>query len=55
MKAIETVIHLRREAPRRMRAMVPAHVWALVAPYGLRPEPGEQAAADSRRDPPAPG
>jgi coenzyme F420 hydrogenase subunit beta len=35
MKAIETVLHLQREAPRKMRAMVPAHVWALVAPYGL--------------------
>ncbi|MBC7781890.1 MAG: Coenzyme F420 hydrogenase/dehydrogenase, beta subunit C-terminal domain [Proteobacteria bacterium] len=35
MKALETVVHLRRELPRRLRAMVPAHVWALVAPYGL--------------------
>jgi coenzyme F420 hydrogenase subunit beta len=41
MKAIETVLHLAREAPRKMRRMVPAHVWALVAPYGLRPEEGE--------------
>ena len=41
MKAVETVIHLRREAPRRMRAMVPDHVWALVAPYGLAPEQDE--------------
>ena len=39
MKAIETVLHLRRVHPRRMRNMVPKHVWALVAPYGL--EPGE--------------
>ena len=38
MKAIETVLHLRRAAPRKMRAMVPAHVWALVKPYGLEPE-----------------
>jgi coenzyme F420 hydrogenase subunit beta len=37
MKAIETVLHLRREAPRRMRSMVPAHVWALVERYGLGP------------------
>lgn len=36
MKAIETVLHLTREAPRKMRSMVPAHVWALVAPYGLK-------------------
>jgi coenzyme F420 hydrogenase subunit beta len=36
MKAIETVLHLAREAPRKMRNMVPPHVWALVAPYGLK-------------------
>ena len=42
MKAIETVIHLRREAPRRMKAMVPAHVWALAARSGLNPDPGER-------------
>jgi coenzyme F420 hydrogenase subunit beta len=36
MKAIETVLHLEREAPRKMRSMVPEHVWALVAPYGLK-------------------
>lgn len=43
MKAIETVLHLRRHVPRRMRSMIPAHVWALVAPYGLTPQPGERA------------
>ncbi len=37
MKAIETVLHLRRNLPRRMRNMVPPHVWALVKPYGLIP------------------
>ena len=42
MKAVETIIHLRREKPRRMKAMVPDHVWALVEPYGLKPEPGER-------------
>ncbi|MGA0073254.1 MAG: Coenzyme F420 hydrogenase/dehydrogenase, beta subunit C-terminal domain [Steroidobacteraceae bacterium] len=42
MKAIETVLHLRRALPRRMYAMVPAHVWKLVAPYGLGPSPGER-------------
>jgi coenzyme F420 hydrogenase subunit beta len=42
MKAIETVLHLAREAPRKMRRMVPAHVWALVAPYGLRPDEGDR-------------
>ena len=35
MKAVETVLHLARQAPRRMRHMVPAHVWKLVEPYGL--------------------
>ncbi len=41
MKACETIVHLRREQPRRMRAMVPAHVWALVRPYGLAARDGE--------------
>ena len=44
MKAVETVVHLRREAPRRMKHMVPPHVWALVRPYGLAPEAGERPA-----------
>jgi coenzyme F420 hydrogenase subunit beta len=39
MKAIETVLHLRARHPRRLRSMVPAHIWALVAPYGLAPRP----------------
>ena len=43
MKAIETVLHLRRARPHRMRRMIPEHVWRLVAPYGLAPEPGERA------------
>ena len=42
MKAIETVIHLRREEPRRMKHMVPQHVWELVQPYGLAPVEAEQ-------------
>ena len=42
MKALETVVHLRRELPRRMKNMVPAHVWALVEPYGLKPEEDER-------------
>jgi coenzyme F420 hydrogenase subunit beta len=41
MKAAETVLHLRRAHPRRMRRMVPAHVWQLLKPYGISPEPGE--------------
>jgi coenzyme F420 hydrogenase subunit beta len=43
MKAVETIIHLRREKPARLRNMVPAHVWSLVAPYGLTPAPHERA------------
>jgi coenzyme F420 hydrogenase subunit beta len=42
MKAIETVLHLRAAHPRRMKTMVPAHVWKLVERYGLSPEPGEK-------------
>jgi len=41
MKAVETVLHLRRQRRARMRAMVPDHVWALVARYGLKPAPEE--------------
>jgi len=54
MKAAEAVLHLRRTAPRKMKWMLPAHVWQMVAPYGLTPEPGEtrlqteRAAPDSR-------
>ncbi|PJF09501.1 Coenzyme F420 hydrogenase/dehydrogenase, beta subunit C-terminal domain [Pseudorhodobacter sp. MZDSW-24AT] len=46
MKAVETVLHLRRSHPARLKNMVPAHVWALAARYGLGPAPGET------RDPP---
>ncbi|CAH2604969.1 Coenzyme F420 hydrogenase [Rhodovastum atsumiense] len=42
MKAIETILHLRREEPRRLRHMVPPHVWSLVAPYGLAPTETER-------------
>jgi coenzyme F420 hydrogenase subunit beta len=42
MKAIETVLHLRRAAPRRMKAMIPDHVWRLVEPYGVSPREGER-------------
>jgi coenzyme F420 hydrogenase subunit beta len=37
MKAVETVAHLSAREPRRMRRMVPAHIWELVKPYGLTP------------------
>ena len=41
MKAIETVLHLRRAHPRRIHNMVPKHIWKLVAPYGLTPTDDE--------------
>ncbi len=41
MKAAETVLHLRRAHPRRLRTMVPGHIWALLAPYGLAPAADE--------------
>lgn len=50
MKAIETVLHLRRAARARMKHMIPAHVWRLVEPYGLAAEPGERRAADAPGD-----
>ena len=42
MKAVETVLHLRRERPSRMRGMVPRHIWALVKPYGIEPRDRER-------------
>lgn len=42
MKAIETILHLRHTMPKRMRSMIPAHVWTLAARYGLRDNPGER-------------
>lgn len=42
MKAVETVLHLRRAARPKMKTMIPDHVWALVKPYGIEPEPGER-------------
>ncbi|MDP3264047.1 MAG: Coenzyme F420 hydrogenase/dehydrogenase, beta subunit C-terminal domain [Tabrizicola sp.] len=37
MKAIETILHLRRAHPARIKNMVPAHVWRVAARYGLIP------------------
>ena len=42
MKAIETVLHLRRELPKKMKNMVPEHVWKIAKPYRLTPDGGEQ-------------
>jgi coenzyme F420 hydrogenase subunit beta len=50
MKAAETVIHLRREEPRRMKSMIPDHIWTLVEPYGLTPAEGERSDAGPERD-----
>ncbi len=41
MKAAETILHLRREAPAKMKNMIPAHVWRIAKPYDLTPNPGE--------------
>ena len=41
MKAIETVIHLRREQPAKMVSMIPKHIWPLVEPYGIKPRESE--------------
>lgn len=49
MKALETIVHLRRAAPGRMRHMVPDHVWSLVAPYGLTPTEHERPALAGRK------
>ena len=42
MKAAESIIHLRREEPARMKNMIPDHVWDLAAPYDLLPQEGER-------------
>lgn len=42
MKAAETILHLRRQAPAKMKNMIPGHVWAIAARYGLQPRPGER-------------
>ncbi len=41
MKAIETILHLRRAHPARIKNMVPPHVWRVAARYGLVPAPDE--------------
>ena len=45
MKAIETILHLRRAHPARIKNMVPDHVWRVAARYGLMRTPQE-----TRRD-----
>lgn len=51
MKACESVVHLRREHPARLKNMLPEHVWKLVAPYGLTPGPAEAPAPRSGKTP----
>ncbi|WP_436399545.1 Coenzyme F420 hydrogenase/dehydrogenase, beta subunit C-terminal domain [Roseobacter sp. S98] len=51
MKAAETILHLRRQMPAKMKNMVPDHVWRIAAPYGLEPEPGERRGVDADQDP----
>ncbi len=41
MKAVEAVLHLRREYPRRIKSMIPVHIWTLVRPYGIGRRDGE--------------
>jgi coenzyme F420 hydrogenase subunit beta len=45
MKAIETILHLRRAYPARVKNMVPGHVWAVAKRYGLEPGDGERREA----------
>ncbi len=45
MKAIETILHLRRAHPARLKNMVPDHVWRVAARYGLAPAVNEQRPA----------
>lgn len=47
MKAVETVLHLRRQLPARLKHMVPPHIWALVAPYGVQSQVGETGAGET--------
>jgi coenzyme F420 hydrogenase subunit beta len=42
MKAVETILHLRRTHPARVKNMVPGHVWRLVERYGLVPSKDEE-------------
>lgn len=50
MKAAETILHLRRAMPVKMKNMVPGHVWDIAAPYDLQPEDGERDADEAARD-----
>lgn len=49
MKAAETILHLRREAPAKMKNMIPDHVWTVAAPYDLTPQEGEAPQTRDRK------
>ncbi|WP_420861581.1 Coenzyme F420 hydrogenase/dehydrogenase, beta subunit C-terminal domain [Algirhabdus cladophorae] len=38
MKAAETILHLQRHAPAKVKNMVPNHVWQIAKPYDLGPD-----------------
>ena len=40
------ILHLRREAPAKMKNMIPAHVWKIAEPYDLTPKEGERLTHD---------
>ena len=48
MKAIETVLHLRRSHGAKMKNMVPDHIWQIVKRYGLTPAEGERRSEETR-------
>ncbi len=49
MKAIETILHLRRAHPARLKNMVPGHVWRVAARYGLVAQESEVRQGDNER------
>jgi coenzyme F420 hydrogenase subunit beta len=51
MKAIESVLHLRREQPSRMKHLLPAHIWELTKPYGLMPQASETLSKENPTSP----
>ena len=48
MKAIETVLHLRRSHGAKMKNMVPDYIWQIVKRYGLTPAEGERRSDETR-------
>lgn len=46
MKAAECVLHLRRHHPKRVRHMVPPHIWQQLRRYGIASGTGEQSSVD---------